>query len=313
MLFIYNPHAGKGKIKNRLSDIIELFVRSSYEVVVYATLGKKDAQKVVMECMNREKFELVVCSGGDGTLNEVISGIMLGGQQAKIGYIPSGTTNDFAYSLNLPKNMIKAAQVVLRGEVFPCDVGSINGEYFTYTAAFGLFTDASYETPQTSKNMLGRLAYILEGVKRLPNWKSYYMEIVCEDQVICDNFIYGMVTNSNSIGGFKGLAGKDVLLDDGLFEGIFIKMPQNMLDFQSIINDLLTGNLNSDQIFSFPVKNIQLTSEEPVTWAIDGEYGGEFQTVTIKNHKQVLTIMRNNEEKRMMVSQIGAVKRSNLG
>lgn len=296
MLFIYNPHAGKGKIKNRLSDIIELFIKNDYEIVVYSTKGKKDAQKIAMECLSNEKYDIVVCSGGDGTLNEIISGIMLIGEKIKIGYIPSGTMNDFAYSLNIPKNILKAAQVVMDGDLFYCDAGEINGEYFTYTAAFGLFTDASYETPQTSKNMLGKLAYILEGVKRLPNWKSYHMEITCGERVISDNFIYGMVANSNSIGGFKGITGKDVLLDDGLFEGIFIKMPQNVLDLQSIINDLLKGNLNSDLIYSFPVSEIQLTSEELVPWSLDGEYGGEFQNVNIKNYKQALTIVCNKEE-----------------
>ncbi len=298
LLFIYNPHAGKGKIKNRLSDIIELFVRNDYEVVIYATMGKKDAKNIVVDCLNREEYEIVVCSGGDGTLNEVINGIMNTDKRPRIGYIPSGTTNDYAYSLNVPKNMLKAAQVILSGEEFSCDVGAINGEFFTYTAAFGLFTDASYETPQTSKNMLGRLAYILEGVKRLPNWKSYHMEITYEDRIISDNFIYGMVTNSISVGGFKGLTGKDVLLDDGLFEGIFIKMPQNVMDFQSIINDLLKGNLNSDHIFSFPVKDIQLKSEEMVPWSIDGEYGGEFQTVNIKNYMQEITITASLKNKK---------------
>ena len=292
LLFIYNPHAGKGRIRNGLSDIIELFVQKHYEVVIYATMGKKDAKKIVVDCLGREDFELIVFSGGDGTLNEVISGLMLCDNKPRIGYIPTGTTNDFAYSLNLPKNMLKAAGVVLKGEAFPCDVGAINGEYFTYTAAFGIFTDAAYETPQTSKNMLGRLAYILEGIKRLPNWKSYNMEITCGDRIISDNFIYGMIANSNSIGGFKGLTGKDVLLDDGLFEGIFIKMPQNVMDFQSIINDLMKGNLNSDQIFSFPVKEIQITSDELVPWVVDGEYGGEYETVNIINIKQAFTIIR---------------------
>lgn len=296
LLFIYNPHAGKSKIKNWLSSIVELFVRSNYEVVIYSTAGRKDAKKIVMDCLSREEYDLVVCSGGDGTLNEVISGIMHSGQKPCIGYIPSGTTNDFAYNLKLPKNLPKAAGVVLSGEAFPCDVGIMNGEYFTYTAAFGLFTDASYETPQTSKNMLGKLAYILEGVKRLPNWKSYHMEITCGDNVINDNFIYGMVTNSISVGGIKGLTGKDVQLDDGQFEGIFIKMPQNVLDFQAIINDLLKGNLHSDHIYSFPVKEILLVSEETVPWSLDGEFGGEFQTVNIANLQQAIKIIRNKDE-----------------
>jgi diacylglycerol kinase (ATP) len=300
LLFIYNPHAGKSKIKNWLSSIIELFVKNNYEVVIYSTACKKDAKKIIIDCLSRDKYDLVVCSGGDGTLNEVISGIMQTGSHTKIGYIPSGTTNDFAYNLNLPKNMPKAATVALHGEAFPCDVGAINGEYFTYTAAFGLFTETSYETPQTTKNILGRLAYVLEGVKRLPNWKSYHMEITNGDRMISDHFIYGMVANSNSVGGFKGLAGKDVLLDDGLFEGLFIKRPQNVLDLQAIINDLLKGNLNSDHIISFPVKEIHLKSEEPVPWSIDGEFGGEYQDTTIVIMKQAVTIIRNSEESKLL-------------
>lgn len=293
LLFIYNPQAGKSKIKNFLSGIIELFVKEEYEVIIYATQGKKDAKRIVLDCLSRENFERVICSGGDGTLNEVISGVMKSGKRIEIGYIPSGTTNDFAYNLNLPKNLPNAAKVAIYGEPFSCDVGSFNGAYFTYTAAFGLFTDTSYETPQVSKNTLGRLAYILEGIKRLPNWKSYAMEITCGDQVISDHFIYGMVANSESIGGIKGLAGKDVILDDGLFEGIFIKMPQNVMDFQGIINDLLTGNLNSDHIYSFPISDVIINSKELVPWAIDGEFGGELQKVHIKVHKQAITMIRN--------------------
>jgi len=290
LLFIYNPHAGKGKIKSQLSDIIELFVKHDYEVVVYSTKGKKDAKKIVIDCLKRQKYEYIVCSGGDGTLNEVINGIMNCENKPKIGYIPSGTTNDYAYSLKVPKNMLKATQVVLNAALFSCDIGSFNEEYFTYSAAFGLFTDAAYETPQYSKNMLGRLAYILEGIKRLPNWKSYRLDIINEDKVISDNFIYGMVTNTHSIGGFRGITGKGVLLDDGLFEAIFIKTPQNVSDLQSIINDLLKGKLNSDQIISFPIKEIYIRSEELVPWSIDGEYGGELQTVCIKNCKQAISI-----------------------
>lgn len=292
LLFIYNPLAGKSKIKTWLSSIVEYFGRGNYEVVIYATKGKKDAKNIVIDCLNREDYDLVVCSGGDGTLNEVISGIMELDKKPVIGYLPSGTTNDFALNLKLPKSLPKAARVILHGEVFPCDIGLINGKYFTYTAAFGLFTDASYETPQAHKNMLGRMAYILEGIKRLPNWKAYQMEIVCEDRVIKDNFIYGMVANSVSVGGFRGIAGKDVLLDDGLFEGIFVKMPQNVMEFQAVINDLLKGNLNSDHIYSFPVKNLTINCEETVPWSIDGEYGGEYNTVEISNLHNAVSIIR---------------------
>ncbi|SHO52004.1 diacylglycerol/lipid kinase family protein [Anaerocolumna xylanovorans] len=292
ILFIYNPLAGKSKIKTWLSSIVECFGRGNYEVVIYATKGKKDAKNIVIDCLKRESYDLVVCSGGDGTLNEVISGIMESDKKPVIGYLPSGTTNDFAYNLKLPKSLPKAAEVVLHGEVFPCDIGVINGKYFTYTAAFGLFTDASYETSQAQKNTLGRMAYILEGIKRLPNWKAYQIEIHYGERIIKDNFIYGMVTNSVSVGGFRGIAGKDVLLDDGLFEGIFVKMPQNVIEFQAVINDLLKGNLNSDHIYYFPIKNITLICEEKVPWSIDGEYGGEYNTIEIENLHKAISIVR---------------------
>lgn len=294
LLFIYNPLAGKSKIKTWLSSIVEYFGKGNYEIVIYATKGKKDAKRIVTDCLKRENFELLVCSGGDGTLNEIISGVMEFDKKPVIGYLPSGTTNDFAYNLKLPKSLPKAAEVVLKGEVFPCDIGIFNGEYFTYTAAFGLFTETSYETPQLSKNTLGRMAYILEGIKRLPSWKAYHMEIQCGERIIKDNFIYGMVTNSVSVGGFKGLTGKDVQLDDGLFEGIFIKMPQTVVEFQGVINDLLKGNLNSDHMYSFPVKEITLICEEKVPWSIDGEFGGEHEKVEITNLQRVVSIIRGN-------------------
>lgn len=295
MLFIYNPHAGKGRIRQLLSSIIELFVKNEYEVVTYSTLAEKDAKNIVIDCLDRDDYDIVVCSGGDGTLNEVISGVMTVDKKIKIGYIPAGTTNDFAFSLGLPKNMPKSAQLILTGRPFLCDIGSLNGVYFTYTAAFGIFTDASYTTPQATKNVLGRLAYILEGIKRLPNWKSYNIKITCKNRVIQDKFIYGMVANSNSVGGFKGITGKDVLLDDGLFEGIFIKVPQNVIDLQGIINDLLRGNLKSNHIFFLPVRDIQITSDEPVPWTIDGEFGGEYTNVDIKTIKQAINIICNKK------------------
>jgi YegS/Rv2252/BmrU family lipid kinase len=292
LLFIFNPRAGKGKIKNKLCDILELFVENRYEVVTYTTLRKKDATRIVIDCLGKDTYDLVVCSGGDGTLNEVINGMMSCTNKVPIGYIPSGTTNDFAYSLNLPKNIQKAAAVTMKGEDFLCDIGSMNGEYFTYTAAFGLFTDASYETPQTTKNMLGRLAYILEGIIRLPNWKSYTMEILYEDKVIKESFIFGVIANSNSIGGFRGLTGKDVLLDDGLFEAIFIKTPQSVMDLQSIINDLLKGNLRGEDVYSIRTNCLSINAMESIPWSIDGEYGGEFQAMQIVNHKQAIAIKR---------------------
>lgn len=290
LLFIYNPRAGKGKIKSKLSDIIELFNKHNYEVVIYSTMCKKDAKKIVIECLQHQEFEYVICSGGDGTLNEVINGVMNCDTRPKVGYIPSGTTNDYAYSLHVPRDMIKAAKEVLDQALFSCDIGSFNEDYFVYNVAFGLFTDAAYQTPQSSKNILGRLAYIFEGIKRLPNWKSYHMEINFDDKVISDEFIFGMIANSDSVGGFRGITGKDVLLNDGQFEGIFIRTPHSIIALQEIINDLRKGNLSTESIISFPVKEVTLLSEEEVPWSVDGEFGGALKTVNIKNYKQAISI-----------------------
>ena len=297
MLFIYNPYAGRSKIRLLLSSIIELFVENGFEVVTYSTLKAKDATRIVQECLGRGKYDILVCSGGDGTLNEVISGVLSVGKEIEVGYIPAGTTNDYAYSLGLPKNIMASAKIVLDGQPFLCDIGNLNGQYFSYTAAFGIFTDASYETPQTTKNTLGRLAYILEGIKRLPKWKSHHIRITCGERVVEDNFIYGMVTNSSSVGGFKGITGKDVLLDDGLFEGVFIKAPQNVLDIQTIINDLLHVNIKSKHIFFLPVKEMSLVSRETISWTLDGEYGGKFKKVQIKNLKKAIPLIRKKKNK----------------
>ncbi len=295
MLFIYNPYAGKGGIKQHLSSIIELYVKYGYEVVIYSTMEERDATRIVKECLSKDEYDIVVCSGGDGTLNEVVSGMLLSDKKVNIGYIPSGTTNDFAYSLGLPKNILESAELVLKGQAFSCDIGRLNGIHFVYAAAFGLFTDVSYVTPQATKNILGRLAYILEGIKGIPKWKSYRIRIVSEDRVIEDEFIYGMIANSSSIGGFKGITGKDVMLDDGVFEGIFIKVPQNVLELQAIVNDLLHGNTKSEHVAYLPVKELKVLSGKEIKWTIDGEYAGKHKSVTIENLNNAVTIIRGKK------------------
>ena len=296
MLLIYNPSAGTGKIKEWLSYIIESFTIAGYEITVYPTLKNKDTSKAVEKYLEQDDFDKVTCCGGDGTLNQVINGIMKSKRDVTIGYIPTGTMNDFSYNLGVSKNPKQAVKVVVNGEPFKCDIGSINGVYFTYVAAFGIFTDVSYETVQINKNILGRMAYILEGIKRIPSsLKSYKLEIIHAGGTISDEFIYGMISNSNSIGGFKGITGKDVLLDDGNLEGIFIKVPKNIVELQEIINNLITGDLRSDLIITMPVDNILVKSDELLPWTIDGEFGGEYKEVEIDVIKQAFTIMRKKQ------------------
>ena len=296
MLMIYNPSAGTGKFKEHLSDIIELFSTAGYKITIYATRKNSNIIQDVIDFLENDKFDKIVCSGGDGTLNQVISGIIMSGKEPILGYIPAGTTNDFAYNLGVSKNKIQAAKVAIAGEPFKSDIGLLGKRLFTYVAAFGMFTDVSYETVQTTKNLLGRMAYILEGIKRLPSsLKAYEMKLIYGDTKISGEFIFGMVSNSNSVAGFKGLTAKGVLLNDGCFEGVFIRRPKNIMEIQEIINGLLASKLESDLIVSLPVEKLQIVSSEAVPWTVDGEYGGEYKAVEIQVKKEAFTIMRNQK------------------
>ena len=293
MLFIYNPHAGKEALKSKLSDVLEIFMDAEYEVTIYATKQAKDATNIVK--LRGTDFDFIVCSGGDGTLNEVTDGLMTLENKPPCGYIPTGTVNDFARTLHIPKNIIMAANNVIEGECFPCDIGSLNGDYFNYVAAFGAFTEVAYETSQEVKNVFGKMAYFLDGVKRLPNLKSYHIKVEMDNESIEDEIIFGMITNSKSVGGFKGITGRNVKLDDGLFEVVLIKRPQNAVELQAIINSLLTREITSKYIHTFATNHILLTSEDEISWTIDGEYGGTFNRAEIINHKQAICYIKGRK------------------
>lgn len=289
LLFIYNPNAGKGLIKPKLSDVLDIFVKAGYEVTVYPTQKYRDGYQKVRHF--KERYDLVVCSGGDGTLDEVVTGMMKRTEQIPIGYIPTGTTNDFARSLHIPKDMLKAADTAVNGMVFPCDVGKFNEDIFVYIAAFGLFTDVSYQTKQEVKNVLGHLAYVLEGMKRLYNVPSYRIKVTHDDQIIEDEFIFGMVTNSRSIGGFRNMVGKSIVFDDGEFEVTLIKTPKNPLALQEIIAALLIEQIDTKHMYTFKASSLKLESLEEIPWTLDGEFGGEHDEVLIENQRQKLRIM----------------------
>lgn len=289
LLFVFNPKSGKGLIKNYLVDIVDTMVKADYEVTVYTTQAQGDAiQKVEQEAT---KYDLVVCSGGDGTLDEVVTGMNRSEAERPIGYIPAGSTNDFANSLGIPKDMVKAAYTAVHGKEFPCDVGYFNGDTFVYVAAFGLFTEVSYQTPQHWKNILGHAAYILEGAKRLHDIPSYIMKVEHDGEVFTDKFIFGMVTNSISVGGFRGMTGEDVKLDDGVFEVTLIKSPKTPLELNEILASLTKLIDDTDLIYSFKTSELRITTEEKVAWTLDGEFGGEHEELVIKNLKQKIQIM----------------------
>ena len=212
-------------------------------------------------------------------------------RQVPVGYIPAGTTNDFANSLHISKDMLEAADIAANGVPFPCDVGIFNDDIFVYIAAFGLFTDVYYETKQSMKNVLGHLAYVLEGTKRIFNIPSYHIKVTYNEEVLEDEFVFGMVTNSRSVGGFKGILGKDVVFDDGEFEVTLIKTPKNPIELNEIIASLVIKQIDSKHMYSFRTGHIRFESVEEIPWTLDGEFGGEHDDVVIRNKKQGLRIM----------------------
>lgn len=296
LLFIINPNAGKGAIQANTLGCIDIFVQSGFDVTVYTTQKARDAITVI--CKRAKEFDRIVCAGGDGTLNEVVTGLLQSGYDIPLGYIPAGTVNDFASSLGIPRNSLKAAEIAAQGSIRPIDVGRFGDRNFCYIAAFGAFTNVSYTTPQAQKNLLGRTAYILEGIKSLPHLKPYFIEIETSDeQRIEGEFIYGMISNATSIGGFKELTPHDVQMDDGLFEVILIRQPKNPLDWQIIFNELLQPKENLKFLVRYKASWLRVCSEEKISWTLDGEFGGQTQKVEIANQYHALHMLTANESK----------------
>ena len=294
LLFVYNPRAGKEMLKPRLSDVLDIFVKAGYEVTVHPTQAYRDAYYQIKE-YEVGKYDLIACSGGDGTIDEVATGMMkrreMGKDVVPVGYIPAGTTNDFAKSLHIPRKPLAAADNAVKGVPFPCDIGKFNDSVFVYIAAFGIFTDVSYETDQAVKNVLGHMAYILEGAKRIFNIPSYKIKVEHDGEVIEDEFIFGMVTNSRSVGGFSNMVGKNIVFDDGLFEVTLIKTPKNPIELNEIVASLLIKQIDSAHMYSFKAKEVKFESIEEIPWTLDGEFGGEHDCVDIRNWKQGMRIM----------------------
>lgn len=294
LLFVYNPRAGKEMLKPRLSDVLDIFVKAGYEVTVHPTQAYRDAYYQIKE-YEVGKYDLIACSGGDGTIDEVATGMMkrreMGKDVVPVGYIPAGTTNDFAKSLHIPRKPLAAADNAVKGVPFPCDIGKFNDNVFVYIAAFGIFTDVSYETDQAVKNVLGHMAYILEGAKRIFNIPSYKIKVEHDGKVIEDEFIFGMVTNSRSVGGFSNMVGKNIVFDDGLFEVTLIKTPKNPIALQEIIAALLIEQVDTKHMYTFKTKKITFDSVEEIPWTLDGEFGGEQDYVEIENAQKAMEIM----------------------
>lgn len=292
LLYIYNPAAGRKTARASLSDVVEVFARQGYEITVHPTQRRGDAARIVRE--QGAAFDRVVCCGGDGTLNETVQGLLAlpADKRPVLGYIPAGTTNDFSRTLELPRTLPELAEVAGAGQPRPVDVGEAEGRPFTYVAAFGLFTDVSYSTPQANKNLLGHFAYVLEGMGRLANIPSYHMKAtVPGGRSVEGDFIYGMVGNTVSVGGLVNLPRDKVLLDDGQFEVILIRQPRTAKDWQSILTALTTLELSEDgAVVGIEAGEVTFTCGAPVAWTVDGEFGGEQAVTTVKNLPQAITI-----------------------
>lgn len=288
LLFIYNPHAGKAHVASRLHEVVSIFQRAGYLVTVYPTTGPRDAVYRLQEMANQ--YDHIVCAGGDGTLSEVISGLISTSYQGKLGYLPAGSTNDFSKTLGLPVGELEAARVAVGEKSSYCDIGSFNYHHqFVYVAAFGLFTAVSYQTPQEFKNLLGHLAYVLEGIRSLTEVQSYNLRLQWDGGEMEGEFIYGAISNSVSIGGFHNPLSDQVILDDGVFEVMLVKAPHSLLELNSILGDLVT-NSASDSVICFQTSRLSIQSASEIPWTLDGENGGKHCFVDIKNLHNVVNI-----------------------
>ena len=289
-----NPCAGTKNANKYLTDILVLFGKYGYNNTVYMTEAAGDAKDYAKQ--NAGNFDLIVAIGGDGTFNEVVAGVMKSGADVEIGYIPAGSTNDFANSLRLSKNVLKAAEDIMEGTSQEIDIGSFNGRNFSYVASFGAFTGASYKTPQSVKNTLGPLAYAFEGIKDIANLKSMHLRFVADDVVIEDDFAFGAICNSTSVGGVINLDSEIVDLSDGLFEVLLIRHPKDFLELNEIVISLSSKKYKTKMITFLSAKDITIETSEDINWTLDGEYAYGEEIIKVENINKAIKVITNNQD-----------------
>jgi len=294
MLLITNPTSGQGRFAESFFDVASLFVKSGFEVTVYPTQSPRHAYQITLD--RASAFDYLVCCGGDGTLNEVISALIQLERRPLLGHIPSGSSNDFAATHGLLADPLKCAQTIVDGKPTLIDVGAFQDGFFCYVAAFGLFFDVSYDTPQRHKNMLGHLAYILQGVKKLASIRHYHCRIELDDEVIEDDFIFGMIANSKSVGGFDLPLKIDVCLDDGVFELVLLRRVHTLEQLAGVVSALLGKGSPPETSFVIrTAKRLRITCAGELDWSIDGEYGGAHQVTNFDvRHKAIEIITPHN-------------------
>ncbi len=294
LLFIYNPASGKGEVQKGLSQILDVFTKAGWTTTVYPTQCKGDAARVAKEL--GPKFDRVVCAGGDGTLSETVTGMMELEAPPVLGFIPYGSTNDCAATLDLPRDAVEAAATAAgEGVPLPCDVGKLNGSPFIYVAAFGAFTQVAYDTPQDMKKAFGHLAYVLAGIASLPTITPTHMRVEYDGQTLEDDFYFGMVSNAVSIGGIQVPGSGSVVLDDGLFEVYLVKKPVSLADVADGFSAYLAQSpASAGSLIHLTASRLTFTSDHPVAWTADGEYGGSQEVTEIVNCPRALTIIRGS-------------------
>ena len=281
MLFVMNPFAGQRRANRYLADILTVFNRAGYDVTVYMTAGPGDGAQAVAQ--RAADMDLIACCGGDGTFNETVTGMLRAGVDVPLGYIPAGSTNDFASSLRLPSNVVAAAKAIVEGRPRRYDVGQFGDRYFTYVASFGAFTRASYATPQSVKNALGHTAYLLEGIQELSQLKNIHVRLELDGgRIIEDDFLFGAISNSTSVGGILTLDPKQVDMSDGLFELLLVRAPRDITEVSECLRALQTQKYNCRMITFVSASSVRITARADMTWTLDGEREDGHETVEAK-------------------------------
>ena len=290
MLFVMNPYAGTRKANRYLADILSLFNRADNQVEVYMTAGRGDGENTVKN-LAKEK-DLVVCCGGDGTFNETVSGLLKSGADIPVGYIPAGSTNDFAKALGLQKDFVKAAEQIVGGTPMQVDIGLFGQRYFTYVASFGAFTRASYATPQNIKNALGHTAYLLESISELSQIKKTPIKMEINGDIIEDSFLFGAICNSTSIGGILTLDPKQVDMADGKFEILLVRAPRDLAEIAECIQAVQKQKYNCKMITFCSATNVQIHAPETMPWTLDGEREEGNGFIQVANLHHAIRLMK---------------------
>lgn len=290
LFFVMNPYAGTRKANRVLADIISLFNRFGYDVIIYMTAGPGDGARAVAQ--RAKEMELIVCAGGDGTFNEVVTGIMRSGVEVPVGYIPCGSTNDFANSLKLPTNILDAARTIVNGKPSAYDLGRFGDRYFSYVASFGAFTKTSYATSQNLKNALGHMAYLLEGVKELFQIPKTHLVFETDQGNFEGDYIFGAVSNSTSVGGILTLDPKIVDMQDGKFELMLVRPPKNPLELADLVSALTSQRYNSPMLTFQTVSWLRVQADPDMDWTLDGERAAGQSVLEIENLHHAIRLIR---------------------